>query len=80
MKATIEGVVRAPSEFSITRACDPSMMATQELVVPRSMPMTLDMHWSFRAAISRAGPKAAPARYPWPDLTATVRARALPAI
>ena len=44
VKATIEGVVRAPSEFSITRACDPSMMATQELVVPRSIPMTLDMH------------------------------------
>ena len=44
VKATIEGVVRAPSEFSITRACLPSMMATQELVVPRSIPMTFDMH------------------------------------
>src|SRR6056297_2185343 len=43
VKATIEGVVRAPSEFSITRAWLPSMIATQELVVPRSIPMTLDM-------------------------------------
>ena len=60
MKATIDGVVRAPSEFSITRACDPSMMATQELVVPRSMPMTFDMHWSFRAAISAGGSDSGP--------------------
>jgi hypothetical protein len=43
VKATIEGVVRAPSEFSITRGCEPSMMATQLLVVPRSIPMTLAM-------------------------------------
>ncbi len=41
VKATIEGVVRAPSAFSITLASLPSMTATQELVVPRSMPMTL---------------------------------------
>ena len=41
VNATIEGVVRAPSAFSITRGCDPSMIATQELVVPRSMPITL---------------------------------------
>jgi hypothetical protein len=37
------GVVRAPSAFSITRGCDPSMIATQEFVVPRSIPMTLAM-------------------------------------
>lgn len=37
--ATTEGVVRAPSVFSITLAVLPSMMATQELVVPRSIPM-----------------------------------------
>src|SRR5436309_13210990 len=37
----MEGVVRAPSEFSITFGVAPSMTATQELVVPRSMPMTL---------------------------------------
>ena len=35
------GVVRAPSLFSITRTSLPSMMATQEFVVPRSIPMTL---------------------------------------
>ena len=43
VKPTMEGVVRAPSEFSITRGCAPSMMATQEFVVPRSIPMTLAM-------------------------------------
>ncbi len=41
--ATIEGVVRAPSAFSITRVVLPSMMETHELVVPRSMPMILAM-------------------------------------
>ena len=39
----MEGVVRAPSEFSITLGLPPSMIATQELVVPRSMPMILLM-------------------------------------
>src|SRR3981189_2242546 len=39
--ATMEGVVRAPSAFSITLACLPSITATQELVVPRSIPITL---------------------------------------
>src|SRR5262245_47308911 len=39
--ATIEGVVREPSEFSITLGLPPSMIATQEFVVPRSMPMIL---------------------------------------
>src|SRR5580692_1911773 len=40
VNATIEGVVRSPSLFSITRGLPPSMMATHELVVPRSMPIT----------------------------------------
>ena len=39
-KAIIEGVVRAPSAFSITRGSDPSITATHELVVPRSIPIT----------------------------------------
>jgi len=39
----IEGVVRAPSLFSITLVVLPSMMATHELVVPRSMPMIFAM-------------------------------------
>src|SRR4030095_11858630 len=41
--ATTDGVVRAPSEFSMTLGVPPSMMATQLLVVPRSMPMILPM-------------------------------------
>src|SRR5688572_2939596 len=39
MYATTEGVVRAPSEFSMTFGVPFSMTATHELVVPRSMPM-----------------------------------------
>src|SRR5574341_238399 len=38
--ATTDGVVLLPSEFAITTGSPPSMTATQELVVPRSMPMT----------------------------------------
>ena len=57
VKATIEGVVRAPSEFSITRGCEPSMMATQELVVPRSIPMTLAMHILSSGDSDRGGPQ-----------------------
>src|SRR5215469_8440273 len=41
VNATIEGVVRSPSLFSITRGLPPSMMATHEFVVPRSMPIVL---------------------------------------
>jgi hypothetical protein len=39
----IDGVVRAPSAFSITLVVLPSMMATHELVVPKSIPMILPM-------------------------------------
>src|SRR5688572_5592882 len=39
--ATIDGVVRAPSAFSMTLGLPPSMTATQLLVVPRSIPITL---------------------------------------
>ena len=38
-----EGVVRVPSLFWITTADPPSIIATHEFVVPRSMPMTFDM-------------------------------------
>src|SRR5438034_1715427 len=41
--ATTEGVVREPSLFSMTLGLPPSMTATQELVVPRSMPMIFAM-------------------------------------
>ena len=46
VKATIDGVVRSPSLFSMTRGLPPSMTATQEFVVPRSMPITLLMTYS----------------------------------
>ena len=42
-KATTDGVVRLPSALAMTTLSPPSMTATQELVVPRSIPMTLDM-------------------------------------
>jgi hypothetical protein len=44
VKATMDGVVRAPSAFSMTFGFLPSITATQELVVPRSMPITLAMY------------------------------------
>ena len=49
VNATIEGVVRPPSAFSMTLGEAPSMTATQELVVPRSMPMTFPIVQSFRS-------------------------------
>ena len=39
----IDGVVRAPSEFSLTLGLPPSMTAMQLLVVPRSIPIILLM-------------------------------------
>ena len=40
VKATVEGVVLTPSAFSITLGVEPYMRATQEFVVPRSIPIT----------------------------------------
>jgi len=37
--ATTEGVVLIPSAFSITLGAAPSIIATHELVVPRSIPI-----------------------------------------
>lgn len=39
VKATTDGVVLTPYEFSITLGVWPSIRATQEFVVPRSMPI-----------------------------------------
>ena len=39
--ATIEGVVRDPSELATTRGLPSIIMATHEFVVPRSIPITL---------------------------------------
>jgi hypothetical protein len=47
VKATTDGVVRPPSAFSSTLASPPSNTATQELVVPRSMPIVFATGRSF---------------------------------
>ena len=41
--ATTDGVVRLPSALGMTTASPPSITATQEFVVPKSMPITLDI-------------------------------------
>src|SRR6185503_19422646 len=41
----MDGVVRAPSEFSMTLGWPFSITATQELVVPRSMPIIFAMFY-----------------------------------
>ena len=43
VKPTTEGVVRAPMALVSTLGWSPSMMATTEFVVPRSIPMILDI-------------------------------------
>src|ERR1700756_4968569 len=60
VKATIEGVVLRPSEFSMTFGVLPSITATQELVVPRSMPMTLPIVLILSFAAGRPSPITAP--------------------
>ena len=40
VKAITDGVVLDPSAFSITLGVLPSIIATQEFVVPKSMPIT----------------------------------------
>ncbi|EAV43574.1 hypothetical protein SIAM614_02816 [Stappia aggregata IAM 12614] len=52
-KATIDGVVRAPSAFSITLESLPSMTATHEFVVPRSIPMTFAISASLSSKPDR---------------------------
>ena len=46
----MEGVVRAPSALATTLGRPESSNATQEFVVPRSIPMTLPMPTSPLAA------------------------------
>jgi hypothetical protein len=51
--ATTDGVVRAPSEFAMTVGVFPSITATQEFVVPRSIPIIFPIsHLSFAWIIS----------------------------
>jgi hypothetical protein len=47
VKATTEGVVRLPSEFSKTTGSPPSMTAMHELVVPKSIPITFGIKRSL---------------------------------
>src|SRR3954449_6631385 len=47
LKATTDGVVRAPSAFAMTVGSPPSRTATTELVVPRSIPTARAMCCSF---------------------------------
>ena len=49
----MDGVVRPPSAFSITRALPPSNTETQELVVPKSIPIILPISISYRLAIGQ---------------------------
>ena len=48
LTATTEGVSRSPSAFGTTVGSPPSMTATTELVVPRSMPIVLAMSSSLQ--------------------------------
>src|SRR5579864_3377648 len=41
VKPTTEGVVRPPSSLAMTLGSPPSITATQELVVPKSIPIIL---------------------------------------
>ena len=43
INATTEGVVRAPSELGITTGSLPSITATHEFVVPKSIPIIFPM-------------------------------------
>src|SRR5688572_13998781 len=47
VNATTEGVVRPPSALGMTTGSPPSMTATTEFVVPRSIPMTFAIGCSF---------------------------------
>src|SRR5271156_3973260 len=47
VKPTTDGVVRPPSSLGITLGSPPSITATQELVVPRSIPIILAIIVSY---------------------------------
>src|SRR6266568_2570858 len=47
LMATMDGVVREPSALGMTLGSPPSMTATHELVVPRSIPIILAITGSF---------------------------------
>src|SRR5437588_12310451 len=45
VKPTTDGVVRPPSSFGMTLGSPPSITATTEFVVPKSMPIILLIIW-----------------------------------
>ena len=47
VKPTTEGVVRPPSLLGMICVTPPSITATHEFVVPKSMPITLPMRFLF---------------------------------
>src|SRR5439155_607793 len=61
--ATTDGVVRAPSAFSITFGVLPSMIATHELVVPRSIPIILLIESLARSLLADAVGSLQPKRF-----------------
>src|SRR5688572_7357251 len=61
LKATIEGVVRMPSAFSMTLGVLPSMTATHEFVVPRSIPITFAILQTSLFLADRPVPERQPA-------------------
>src|SRR3990167_8961495 len=50
--ATIDGVMRLPSELAMTTGAPPDTKATHEFVVPRSIPITLPMESPFRTGLT----------------------------
>src|ERR1700742_1189225 len=52
-KATTDGVVRDPSAFAMTAGSPPSRTATQELVVPRSIPIIFAMVGFYLPVLGR---------------------------
>src|ERR1700694_450942 len=71
VNATTEGVVRPPSALGMTTGSPPSITATTELVVPRSIPITLSAIIQF----SFPGAGAAPAFPQRCELARTAPAR-----
>src|SRR5687768_2820034 len=59
-KATTDGVIRPPSALVMTCGSPPSMTATTELVVPRSMPMILPIVSSMLLWVVRHSDEARP--------------------
>jgi hypothetical protein len=51
VKATTDGVVRAPSEFSNTTGSPASITAMQELVVPKSMPKIFPIEFKVELSL-----------------------------